>query len=86
MWDLLHGLMLPSGNDAATVLAEHFGQYLFEVATKYKNSKAANNQTSGGATGGNQANQGVSAAGAAGQSAVGGGAAADENQRRMQSD
>ena len=37
VWDLLHGLMLPSGNDAATVLAEHFGQYLYEVA----------NQTSG---------------------------------------
>ena len=40
VWDLLHGLMLPSGNDAATVLAEHFGQYLFEVATRYKNSKS----------------------------------------------
>ena len=25
VWDLLHGLMLPSGNDAATSLAEHFG-------------------------------------------------------------
>lgn len=25
VWDLLHGLMLPSGNDAAIVLAEHFG-------------------------------------------------------------
>ena len=40
VWDLLHGLMLPSGNDAAITLAEHFGQYLFEVATRYKNSKA----------------------------------------------
>ena len=30
--------MLPSGNDAATVLAEHFGQYLYEVATRYKNN------------------------------------------------
>ena len=63
VWDLLHGLMLPSGNDAATVLAEHFGQYLFEVATKYKNNKAANNQTSGG---GGATNQNQAAAGATG--------------------
>ena len=41
IWDLLHGLMLPSGNDAGIVMAEHFGQYLFEVATRYKNNKAA---------------------------------------------
>jgi D-alanyl-D-alanine carboxypeptidase (penicillin-binding protein 5/6) len=34
IWDLLHGLMLPSGNDAATCLAEHFGEYLYEVTTK----------------------------------------------------
>jgi len=26
IYDLLAGLMLPSGNDAATVLAEHFGR------------------------------------------------------------
>ena len=85
VWDLLHGLMLPSGNDAATVLAEHFGQYLFEVATRYKNNKAANNQTSG-AAGGNQQNQsGAGGAGGAGQTSVGG-AAGDDNQRRMQSD
>lgn len=25
VWDMLHGLMLPSGNDAAIALAEHFG-------------------------------------------------------------
>jgi D-alanyl-D-alanine carboxypeptidase (penicillin-binding protein 5/6) len=25
IWDLLHGLMLPSGNDAGIVMAEHFG-------------------------------------------------------------
>ena len=25
--DLLHGVMLPSGNDASVVLAEHFGRY-----------------------------------------------------------
>ncbi|CAI2366933.1 unnamed protein product [Moneuplotes crassus] len=28
IWDLLHGLMLPSGNDAGYLLAEHFGQIL----------------------------------------------------------
>lgn len=28
VWDLLHGLMLPSGNDAGYLLAEHFGQIL----------------------------------------------------------
>lgn len=27
VYDLLAGLMLPSGNDAARVLAEHFGRY-----------------------------------------------------------
>lgn len=40
MWDLLHGLMLPSGNDSAVTLAEHFGHYLYEVATRYKSNKA----------------------------------------------
>ena len=53
VWDLLHGLMLPSGNDAAVVLAEHFGQYLFEVATRFKNNKA-------GATGNAGSNQAYS--------------------------
>lgn len=28
IWDLLFGLMLPSGNDAAIALAEYFGQLL----------------------------------------------------------
>jgi len=28
VWDLLHGVMLPSGNDAAVALAEHFGYKL----------------------------------------------------------
>ena len=28
VWDLLHGVMLPSGNDAAMALAEHFGHKL----------------------------------------------------------
>lgn len=30
--DLLHGLMLPSGNDAATALADYYGQYCRPVA------------------------------------------------------
>ena len=30
VWDLLHGLMLPSGNDAAFALAEHFGSLLLD--------------------------------------------------------
>ena len=89
VWDLLHGLMLPSGNDAAIVLAEHFGQYLFEVATRYKNSKAgAAGQTAGTTTlntgGAGAATTGNSGAGSAGLAQ---GAANDaENQRRMQSD
>lgn len=28
IWDLLHGLMLPSGNDAAMCLGEYFGRFL----------------------------------------------------------
>lgn len=34
--DLLYGLMLPSGNDAATVLAEYFGKILFKSSLEYK--------------------------------------------------
>jgi len=30
VWELLHGLMLPSGNDAAFALAEHFGALIIE--------------------------------------------------------
>jgi D-alanyl-D-alanine carboxypeptidase (penicillin-binding protein 5/6) len=33
IWDLLYGLMLPSGNDAAVCLAENIGQY-FEHGKK----------------------------------------------------
>ena len=29
--DLLYGLMLPSGNDAAVALAEHFGEMLLQI-------------------------------------------------------
>lgn len=36
IWDLLFGLMLPSGNDAATALAEHFGAEIFKRSEQYK--------------------------------------------------
>jgi len=32
VWDLLHGMMLPSGNDAATALAEYFGAWCAPAA------------------------------------------------------
>jgi len=35
VWDLLHGLMLPSGNDAAHALAEHFGKLLLGKSKSY---------------------------------------------------
>lgn len=28
VWDLLHGLMLPSGNDAGFLLADYFGRLI----------------------------------------------------------
>ena len=79
VWDLLHGLMLPSGNDAAITLAEHFGQYLFEVATRYKNSKAgAQGQPPNASTlNGTNANAGDKQAAAAGGAGLGQGAGAD---------
>ena len=30
LYDLFHGLMLPSGNDAATTLADYFGRLIYE--------------------------------------------------------
>ena len=35
LWDLLHGLMLPSGNDAAHCLATYFGTILGKKAHRY---------------------------------------------------
>ena len=32
LWDMLHGLMLPSGNDAAIALAEFFGELILELS------------------------------------------------------
>ena len=81
--------MLPSGNDAAITLAEHFGQYLFEVATRYKNSKAgAQGQPQNASTlNGNSANAGAAGGNPAGGAGLGQNTGADaENQRRMQSD
>jgi hypothetical protein len=42
-WDLLHGLMLPSGNDAAIALAEYFGKLLLGKEKK-KDSPLAKSQ------------------------------------------
>jgi D-alanyl-D-alanine carboxypeptidase (penicillin-binding protein 5/6) len=36
IWDLMHGLMLPSGNDAAVSLAESFGTYIYLKSDKCK--------------------------------------------------
>lgn len=34
VWDLLHGLMLPSGNDAALCLAENIGSLMYLIQVK----------------------------------------------------
>lgn len=34
VWELLYGLMLPSGNDAAHCLALHFGELILEILCK----------------------------------------------------
>lgn len=33
VWDLLHAMMLPSGNDAAHALAQHFGEIIVQRTT-----------------------------------------------------
>jgi D-alanyl-D-alanine carboxypeptidase len=38
IYDCLCALMIPSGNDAAVVLATEFGRWLFLVCEKYKDS------------------------------------------------
>jgi D-alanyl-D-alanine carboxypeptidase len=43
IYDLLHGLMLPSGNDAAMALAENFGEYIVINSEEYK-QKVKNDQ------------------------------------------
>jgi hypothetical protein len=37
VWELLHAMMLPSGNDASIALAEYFGDLL--IKDNYMNSK-----------------------------------------------
>ena len=76
--------MLPSGNDAAITLAEHFGQYLFEVATRYKNSKTGGGQAPGASTLNDKG--ATNAPNAAAGAGIGAGANDADNQRRMQSD
>jgi D-alanyl-D-alanine carboxypeptidase len=41
IWDLLHGMMLPSGNDAAYSLAESFGTYIYLQSNEYKDKVKA---------------------------------------------
>ena len=36
IYDLLHGLMLPSGNDAAVTLAENFSERIFDAKTQHQ--------------------------------------------------
>jgi hypothetical protein len=59
VWDMLHGLMLPSGNDAAVALAEHFGSILLEEAElerPLEEEKKAASQTDVAASSNPQAN------------------------------
>ena len=44
IWDLIHGAMLPSGNDAAFTLAEFFGQILQNQSKYIKMQKELYNQ------------------------------------------
>ena len=44
IWDLLHGLMIPSGNDAAVCLAEYFGQHFYSISPQYKKKKGIGNK------------------------------------------
>lgn len=44
VWDLLHGLMLPSGNDAAIALAEFFGAFLLKKENRKLDSPLTNSK------------------------------------------
>lgn len=46
IWDLLHGLMLPSGNDAAFDLAESFGTYIYMQTESYKSKTKSGQELS----------------------------------------
>ena len=40
VFDLLHGLLLPSGNDAAVTLAEGFGRIIYDLGHKNKTTRS----------------------------------------------
>lgn len=40
LWDLMHGMMLPSGNDAAICVAEYFGQLIYKRMYEKYNSES----------------------------------------------
>ena len=42
IYDCLHALMLPSGNDAAVVLATEFGRWLFLIGDKARPTNKPN--------------------------------------------
>lgn len=42
IYDCLHALMIPSGNDAAIILATEFGRWLFLIGDKAKESQLPN--------------------------------------------
>ena len=42
IYDCLHAIMLPSGNDAAVVLATEFGRWLFLIGDKSTQSSGPN--------------------------------------------
>ncbi|KAL4430076.1 hypothetical protein ABPG74_013523 [Tetrahymena malaccensis] len=42
LWDLLHGLMLPSGNDAAFAISEHVGSLIYESSPIFQQKKYQN--------------------------------------------
>lgn len=44
LYDLLHGLMLPSGNDAAIMLSEIFGTILFYKSKEARYKILTNNE------------------------------------------
>jgi serine-type D-Ala-D-Ala carboxypeptidase (penicillin-binding protein 5/6) len=39
LWDLLHGLLLPSGNDAAVCIAEYLGGFIYDQRKREKKQK-----------------------------------------------
>ena len=56
VWDLLHGLMLPSGNDAAMTLAENFSEILNMKGLRQP-SESQSTRASAGVSGGTSSGQ-----------------------------